>query len=160
MELPFEKKEKTLAELKEKGIKWRTEYYCLTNPEHLNHFVTEMEKTANNPLKYMVIEFEYVPLVDGTPCVMIRYKDDEKVNDVKTKKYSIWAKLHTHLELKDLDEIINKHDKTTLYLLGEKRFTMKTGDFFILLIWATIDVPVKHTEGLDVLRQYFAAKFR
>jgi hypothetical protein len=160
MELPYEKKEKTLAELKERGITWRTRYYNFLNPEGLNNFVSDMENVSNNPLKHQITEFDYQTQTDGTPFAMLRFRDDDKIDDVKERRFSIWAKLYTTAEFNDLDATLNSHDKTTVYLLGEKRLTMKTGDFFILLIWATINRPTKFTEGLDVLRSIFAAKFR
>jgi len=160
MELPIDKKPPTLADLKEKNILWKTSFYNFTNSEELNQFVTDMENFVNNPSKYQITEFDYQTQVDGTPFALVRYKLDNKIEEIKEKKFFVFAKIYTKFEFDDLDAIINQHDKTTLYLLGEKRLTMKTGDFFILLIWATVGKPTKFTEGLDALRSIIAAKFR
>ena len=149
----------TLAELKEKGISWRTAYYNLCSAQHMNNFIADMEKHVNNPLKIQIGDFDYQPLVDGTPCVMVRYRDDDKI-DLLEKKITLWGKLYTTAEFADMDKIINGYDATTLFLLGEKRLTMKTGDFFILLIWATLDRPMRRTEGLNGLKQLLSFHFR
>lgn len=160
MELPFEKKQPTMADLKQKDLTFNTEFYEFTNAEGMNQFVADMEYVVNNPLRKQIMEFDYQTQVDGSPFALLRYKTDGKVEEVKEKKFFIFAKLFTKFEFNDLDAIINRHDKTTLYLLGEKHLTMKTGDFFILLIWATIEKPTKFTEGLDALRSTLLAKLR
>ena len=159
MELPFEKKDPSFADLKTKGLSFRTRHYFLTSTEGLNEFTTDLQALANNPVKHNILTFQYETQVDGSPFAVLRFIDDEKVEINKNTKFTLFAKIYTKYEFNELDAIINKHDKTNLYLLGEKRFTMKTGDFFILLIWATVDKPTKFTEGLDVLRKWFIAKF-
>ena len=159
MELPIDKKQPTFADLKEKGISFRTKLYTFTSSQDMNDFINDMEAVANNPLKYQISEFNYQTQVDGTPFAMLRFKDDEKIDEVKERKFVIWGKIFTKPEFVELDEIINKHDRTNLHLLGEKRLSMKTGDFFIMLIWATNDRPAKFTGGLDVLRAIFKQKF-
>jgi hypothetical protein len=158
MKLPFEEKEPTFAELKEKGITWRTRYYNLWVVDQLNHFTADLEQVINNPMKFSIYQFVYDPLVDGTPCVMIRFRDDDKL-DLLTRKIFLWAKMFTTKEFDELDKIINAYDRTTLYLLAEKRYTMKTGDFFVLLIWATVEKPLRSTEGIDELKRVFLAAF-
>ena len=160
MELPFEKKAPSMADLREKGISFRTKLYEFTNAEDMNHFINDMEFVANNPSKCQILEFNYQTQVDGTPFAVVRFRDDEKIEERKEKRFYIFGKIFTKYEFEELDKIINMHDKTTLMLLGEKHLTMKTGDFFVMLIWATIDKPVKFMEGLDVLRTIFVAKFR
>ena len=159
MLLPFEKIPPTMAELKNKNSKWRTQYYLLTSADQLNQFIADMQDVANNPNKYKISEFHVDSQVDGSPFVMVRYYDDEKLDAVKEKKITVWGKLFTVSEFSDLDYILNQHDRTKLFLLAEKRLSFKTGDFFILLIWATVDKPTKFTEGLDVLRTRFINAF-
>ena len=160
MQLPFEKSQPTMADLKEKGISFKTKHYEFMSGEGMNDFISDMETFVNNPLHMQIMEFDYQTQVDGTPFALLRYRYDEKVDEVKQKKFFIFGKVFTKYEFDDLDAIINRHDKTTLYLLGEKRLTMKSGDYFIMLIWATIEKPTKFTEGLDALRSILAAKLR
>ena len=158
MKLPIDEVPPTLAEQKEKGITWRTAYYNLTSAPGLNNFIVDMEKAVNNPLKHQISTFDYQPLVDGTPCIMIRYRDDDKL-DLLDKKIIIWGKLYTTSEFADMDKIINSYDGTKIFLLGEKHLTMKTGDFFILLIWATLEKPTRRTEGINGLRKLLTFHF-
>ena len=156
MLLPYEKKQPTFADSKEKGIKWRTRFYNFLNPQDMNQFLNDVQEVVNNPLRHRIVEFEYDTQVDGTPFTLLRYRDDTKVDKPKERDYSLFAKLFTTKEFDDLDAILDSYDKTSLYLLAEKHLTMKTGDFFILLIWATVDRPLKFTEGLDGLRKLFS----
>ena len=158
MKLPIDEVPPTFAELKDKGITWRTAYYNLCSQPQMNNFIADMEKHVNNPLKVQIYEFDYQPLVDGTPCIMVRYREDDKL-DWLDKKIELWGKLYTTAEFADLDKILNSYDQTSVFLLGEKRLTMKTGDFFILLIWATLDKPMRRTEGLSGLRQRLTFHF-
>ena len=155
-ELPIDKKTPTMAELKEKNIKWRTMYYNLLSGEQKNQFMADMQDIVNNPFRYSIVEFSYVTLIDGTPTMFFRIKEDFKIEEIKDRKFDIFCKLFTTAEFKEMDEIINDYDQTNLFLLGEKRITMKGGDFFILLIWATKNAPTKSMEGLNALKHLFS----
>jgi hypothetical protein len=156
MELPIDKKPPTMAELKAKNLKWKTKYYNMTLADDLNRFMKDMEDFVNNPYRLSINEFKYETYTDGSPYIVTRFKEDTSIDIVKQNKFSIFVKLFTTVEFEDLDAIINSYDQTTLYLLGEKRLSMKGGDFFILLIWATVNKPTKSTEGLNELRKWLS----
>ena len=107
-----------------------------------------------------MINFDYQTQVDGTPFIVVRFKDNESIEKIPNKRFFIYGKLYTTDELDELDKILNAYDQTTLFLLAEKRLTMKTGDLFILLIWATVNKPTKFMEGIHVLKSLFSTRFR
>lgn len=158
MELPYEKKQPTMADLKEKDTRLITKFCEFTNSEEMNCFINDLEKIANNPNKYSILTFDCDKGIDGIPFCIVRYKCYEKIEENKERRFILNGKIFTKYDFSDLDEIINKHDHTTLRLLAEKRFVLKNGDFFTLLIWAEIVKQTKFTEGLDVLRSIFSTR--
>lgn len=158
---PFKKSERpapTFADLKEKGIEWNTNYFNLLSSDDFNNFIATMERVANNPHRYYFGSFETMNQVDGSPFILLRLKVDTKVEEIKHRNVCIWGRIFNTKQLNELDEVINKYDRTKVFLLWERRIFMKNGDVFFMLIWATVEKVVRNMEGLSELRRIFSVQ--
>lgn len=150
LKLPFEEEEKTQE--KRRNLRFRTAYYDLLEIEHRINLQTDLNLLANNNNKYGMTEFTIASKMDGTPYILARYWNDLDLEDKNLNWFDINVRLFGHYQLEDLDEIVNKHDGKTFRLLGEKRFTYKTGEVVVIIIYSEIRQTARNQEALNAIR--------
>jgi len=148
---PFEKKQ-PIPEPKRRNLRYRTVYYNLLEVEDRANLQTDLSRMANDVNKFGLTEFSVESKVDGTPYVMARYWDDQDLEPKTVDWFDINVRMYAHYQFEELDSIVNRHDNRTLRLLGEKRFTYKTGEVVVILFWAEIRSTARTQEALDALR--------
>lgn len=154
--LPFEKKD--APQEARRNYKYRTAYYDLLVVEDRATLQTDLTRIVNDYNKFGILEFNIESKVDGTPYVLARYRDDEDLVARNLNWFDVNIRMFAQYQLEALDEIINAHDHRTLRLLGEKRFTYKTGEVCVLLIWSDIRSTARSQEALDGIRVAFTGK--
>jgi len=152
----------TMADLREKNTRLRTEHYALSNTQELLSFLYDLELVVNNESKYAIVSFNSQSEPDGSPYIVVRYSDRTNLSEVTKNKIKICGNIFNKSSLNELDEIINKHDLTSTFLLLEKSFVVKgiTSDFYILLIWAEVESPLRQSEALNAIRKFLTSNFR
>ena len=148
--LPFEKKNEEQAA--RRNLIYRTAYYDLLAIEDRARLQTDLNVIVNDYTKRAILEFNVENKADGTPFVLARYRDDTDLQPRNLNWFDINIRMYGSYQLEAMDEIINSHDSRTVRLLGEKRFTYKTGEVCILLIWAEIRSTARSQEALDGIR--------
>lgn len=154
--LPFEEKKEQQAA--RRNLVYRTAYYDLLSMEDRMSLQTDLNLIVNDYNKRAILEFNIENKADGTPFILARYRDDTDLEAKNLNWFDINVRIFGSYQLADLDEIINSYDGRTVRLLGEKRFTYKTGEVVIILFWATIRSTARSQEALDGIRAAFIGR--
>ena len=74
-------------------LKSRSQYFALTNTEHLSDYVLELDKIANNNHKYTIVDNEIRLDMFGNPFVILQYADNPEMEEKKKKQFSFFGEL-------------------------------------------------------------------
>lgn len=153
---PFEPKDQPAIQVDKKTkFKYRTAVYELTDRAELDRLATDLSLVANHSYKHGIIEFTYSSKVDGSPFLIARFRENLDIALKDRSDFSIFCKHYMSNNLGDLDDVLNSHDNSTIRMLGEKRFSYKTGEVGFVLVWCTICPGTRDLGGVNAIRNIF-----
>jgi len=106
-------------------LKSKSQYFDLTNTDHLRDYALALDKVSNNPHKYTVVDNDIRYDMFGNPFVIYQYADNIEMEEKRKKQFSYFGEIISIKNLDTFDDLTTKHWANEIKMTFVREFSTK-----------------------------------